>query len=718
MSSTAAGSRARPKSAKNLKTKKDRWTAKERAERGRRPSRRPERDQGFRSERTRDDRPAREDNARPDRFQGDRKSNDRFREDRTRDDRSQGSWSRDDRDRGDRIRNNRDDRPRDDRGRGDRFRDDRFRRDDRSRGDRFRNDDRPRNDRAGDDRRSFDRQRDNRFGDNRSRDDRPRGDRFGDDRRRDDRPRGDRFRDDRPRDDRPRDDRSRENRFGDNRSRRDEAPGDRYGNTRGSRHDRFGDRERPARPVDEADQDLMTWTGPEEAAEADATDSGFAGFGLPEPLLGVLAGAGITSPFPIQAATIPDALAGRDVLGRAQTGSGKTLGFGLPLLARLAGTSSRLPRGLILVPTRELALQVADAVAPLAKAVGLSVTLIAGGMPYGPQRRAFEQGVDVVVATPGRLIDLLDQAICDLSAVEVTVLDEADHMADLGFLPAVTTLLDTVPAGGQRLLFSATLDSGINRLVRTYLSDPVTHQVDSDRASVATMSHHVVHVQPKDKTVLTAELAAREGRTVIFVRTQRAADRIAGQLREAGVTAGALHGGLTQGARTRILAAFKEGRVPALVATDVAARGIHVDDVGLVLQVDPPNGPKEYLHRAGRTARAGGSGAVVTLALPHQRRELDRLTRQAGVSATPVVGESGDAALADATGARTPSGEPISDADYQRLISPPKPPRGAGRSGQRPFRGRQGSGGRKGFGDRRGSGDRRRPRRDDAAALR
>ncbi|NYE71030.1 DEAD/DEAH box helicase [Microlunatus parietis] len=462
----------------------------------------------------------------------------------------------------------------------------------------------------------------------------------------------------------------------------------------------------------------MTWTGPEETAEADATGSGFADFGLPEPLLGVLAGNGIKDPFPIQAATIPDALAGRDVLGRAQTGSGKTLGFGLPLLARLSGTASRLPRGLILVPTRELALQVADAIAPLAKSVGLSVTLIAGGMPYGPQRRAFEQGVDVVVATPGRLIDLLDQAICDLSKIEITVLDEADHMADLGFLPAVTTLLDTVPAGGQRLLFSATLDSGINRLVRTYLSDPATHQVDSDRASVATMSHHVVHVQPKDKTVLTAELAARDGRTVIFVRTQRGADRIAGQLREAGVTAGALHGGLTQGARTRILAAFKEGRIPALVATDVAARGIHVDDVGLVLQVDPPNGPKEYLHRAGRTARAGGSGAVVTLALPHQRRELDRLTRQAGVKATPVIGESGDPALVDATGARTPTGEPISDADYQRLISPPKPPRGAGRTGQRPFRGRQGSGGRKGFGDRRGSGDRRRPRRDDSAALR
>jgi superfamily II DNA/RNA helicase len=452
----------------------------------------------------------------------------------------------------------------------------------------------------------------------------------------------------------------------------------------------------------------MTWAGEEATAiEADATDSGFAGFGLPEPLLGALAGSGITQPFPIQSATIPDALAGRDVLGRAQTGSGKTLGFGLPLLARLSGKKSHLPRGLVVVPTRELAVQVADALAPLARTVGLSVTLVAGGMPYGPQRRAFERGVDVIVATPGRMIDLLDQGACDLTAVEITVLDEADHMADLGFLPDVKTLLDAVPSDGQRLLFSATLDSGVDRLVKTYLTDPVTHQVDSDRASVTTMSHHVVHVQPRDKTVVTAELASREGRTVIFVRTQRGADRIAEQLRAEGVLAGALHGGLSQGARSRILTAFKEGRIPALVATDVAARGIHVDEVGLVLQVDPPAGPKDYLHRAGRTARAGGSGAVVTLVLPHQRRELDRLTRQAGVQAISLAGAPGDQELAAATGARTPSGDPVSEADYQRLISPP-PKRRAGGSGSRPFRGKRSDAARR---PGRSAGSSRRPER-------
>ncbi len=453
----------------------------------------------------------------------------------------------------------------------------------------------------------------------------------------------------------------------------------------------------------------MSWAGEEATAiEGDATDSGFAAFGLPEPLLAALAGGGITKPFPIQSATIPDALAGRDVLGRAQTGSGKTLGFGLPLLARLSGSKSTLPRGLVVVPTRELAVQVADALAPLARTVGLSVTLVAGGMPYGPQRRAFERGVDVVVATPGRMIDLLDQGACDLTAVQTVVLDEADHMADLGFLPDVKTLLDAVPAGGQRLLFSATLDSGVDRLVKTYLSDPVTHQVDSDRASVTTMSHHVVHVQPRDKTVLTAELASREGRTVIFVRTQRAADRIAEQLRAEGVLAGALHGGLSQGARSRILAAFKEGRIPALVATDVAARGIHVDEVGLVLQVDPPAGPKEYLHRAGRTARAGGSGAVVTLVLPHQRRELDRLTRQAGVKAASIAGTPGSSELAEATGSRAPSGAPVSEADYKQLISPPPAKRRGGGSGSRPFRGRRSDSARR---PQRQSGSTRRPDR-------
>jgi len=414
----------------------------------------------------------------------------------------------------------------------------------------------------------------------------------------------------------------------------------------------------------------------------------FAELALPTPLVTALREAGITRPFPIQATAIPDALAGRDVLGRGQTGSGKTLAFGLPMITRLAGNRGAAPRGLVLVPTRELAMQVTDALAPLARVVGLSITLVAGGMPYAPQIRAFERGVDLVVATPGRLIDLLEQGVADLSQVEVAVLDEADHMADLGFLPAVITIMDSVPPRGQRLLFSATLDTAVDRLVRSYLVDPVTHEVDSGQASVGTMDHRVVLVRPEQKVELTAQLAARDGRTIVFVRTQRGADRVAEQLRGAGVTAGALHGGLAQGARTRVLSAFKAGAVPVLVATDVAARGIHVDDVGLVVQVDPPAGPKEYLHRAGRTARAGEQGVVVTLALPHQRREVSRLTGQAGVRVTPAPAGPGDGALAEATGAQVPSGAPVTTAAYERLIAPPASPRrgrltrdGSGRSG-------------------------------------
>ena len=285
-------------------------------------------------------------------------------------------------------------------------------------------------------------------------------------------------------------------------------------------------------------------------------------------------------------------------------------------------------------------MQVLEALNPLARTAGLSTILVAGGMSYTPQLRAFGQGVDIVVATPGRLIDLMDQNAADLSRVEVTVLDEADHMADLGFMPAVTQILDVVPGGGQRMLFSATLDRAIDRLVKQYLDSPVTHEVDGAQASVTTMEHYLLHTAPKDKSILTAEIASRPGRTVVFVRTQRGADRVAEQLRAIGVMAGALHGGLAQGARTRVLEAFKEGQVPVLVATDVAARGIHVDDIGLVLQADPPGGPKEYLHRAGRTARAGGTGVVVTLVLPHQRREITAMTNQAGVRAGTLPAES------------------------------------------------------------------------------
>jgi superfamily II DNA/RNA helicase len=470
------------------------------------------------------------------------------------------------------------------------------------------------------------------------------------------------------------------------------------------RHDRFGAPTEHVEKIDQQELNVSTTTHPERVETTTAAGD-FADLGLPASLVTALRQGGITTPFPIQAATIPDALTGRDVLGRGQTGSGKTLAFGLPMLSRLADGTSRDPRGLVLVPTRELAMQVTDVLTPLARTLGLSVVLVAGGMSYTPQIRAFQRGVDIVVATPGRLIDLMDQTAVDLTRVEVLVLDEADHMADLGFMPAVTQILDTVPAGGQRMLFSATLDGAVDRLVRRYLSNPVTHEVDSSRASVTTMAHHLVYVAPHDKATLTAEIAGRPGRTVVFVRTQRGADRVAEQLRDAGVMAGALHGGLTQGARTRILSVFKEGDLPVLVATDVAARGIHVDEVGLVLQVDPPAGPKEYLHRAGRTARAGGTGVVVTLALPHQRREMTRLTSQAGVKPQSLTGQPGDSALAEVTGAQQPSGVAVSHADYERLIAPPRSNRRP--SGDRGSRGpRSRSGGYEGRRPQRRSYDR------------
>lgn len=466
--------------------------------------------------------------------------------------------------------------------------------------------------------------------------------------------------------------------------------------------------------------DTMSWheaTATPVATTTVAPDAAFASLGLAAPLVGVLASQGIIAPFPVQAATIPDALAGRDVLGRAQTGSGKTLGFGLPMLSRLAdgrfrgARRGRAPRGLVLVPTRELAVQVADVLSPLAQSIELSTTLVAGGMAYGPQLKTFERGVDVVVATPGRLIDLTEQGAVDLSRIEIVVLDEADHMADLGFMPEVTKILDQIPAGGQRLLFSATLDRGVDKLVARYLSDPITHQVDPDQASVATMEHRMLLVRPHDKLAVTAAIANRDprGRCLVFVRTQRGADRLAEQLREQGVTAGALHGGLTQGARSRILAAFKDGTVPVLVATDVAARGIHVDEVELVLQVDPPLGPKEYLHRAGRTARAGEGGIVVSLVLPHQRKTMRRITDQAKVSVPGVEVRPGEDKLAELTGARTPQGRPVDEETYRALIAPPARPsarakKGAGHGGPRRGPARAGSG--KGGAGPKGSGKR------------
>ncbi|MDO4413161.1 DEAD/DEAH box helicase [Cutibacterium sp.] len=401
-------------------------------------------------------------------------------------------------------------------------------------------------------------------------------------------------------------------------------------------------------------------------------EGGFSALGVPDEIVAALAATGITKPFRIQIAAIPDAIAGRDVLGRASTGSGKTLAFGVPLLSRLSAErrEDKRPGALILSPTRELAMQIADVLSPLASSMGLSTILIAGGMSYGPQTRAFKKGVDLVVATPGRLVDLLETGDADLSGITVTVLDEADHMAELGFMEAVGSILDAVPAEGQRLLFSATLDSAVNKLVKRYMHDPVIHEIDSDKGSVATMTHYAFQIKPHEKVGLMCEIANRDGHTIVFARTQRGASRMAEQIREAGVMAGALHGGLTQGARARVLAAFKDGSLPVLVATDVAARGIDVDDVTLVLQVDPPMNSKDYLHRSGRTARAGHDGAVVSLVLPHQRRSMSRLYRQAGVKPVQAQVMIGDEYVAEVAGCRPAEGAPIDEKTYEALVAP------------------------------------------------
>src|SRR3954469_5615562 len=369
------------------------------------------------------------------------------------------------------------------------------------------------------------------------------------------------------------------------------------------------------------------------------TDTTFAALGVPAPLVEVLAASGITAPFPIQVATLPDSLAGRDVLGRGRTGSGKTLAFSLPLVARLSASDSRRtpkrPRALVLVPTRELANQVLAVVEPLARALGMRATTIFGGVGQNPQVQALAAGVDVVIACPGRLEDLIGQGHADLSAVEITVLDEADHMADLGFLPAVKRLLDRTPKGGQRLLFSATLDNGVDVLVKRYLSNPTTHSVDPAVAPVATMTHHVFQVQSADKAEVVRQLASVLGRSVLFTRTKHQAKKLAKQLTAAGVPAVDLHGNLSQNARERNLEAFSSGETRVLCATDIAARGIHVDDVSLVVHVDPPAEHKAYLPRSGRTARAGAGGTVVTVSPPDQAGEVRTLARQAGI--TPEV---------------------------------------------------------------------------------
>jgi len=383
-----------------------------------------------------------------------------------------------------------------------------------------------------------------------------------------------------------------------------------------------------------------------------AAGTGFADLGVPAMLLPVLDGLGAAAPFPIQAATLPATLAGRDVLGRGKTGSGKTIAFAIPLVARLSGgrrTPGR-PRGLVLLPTRELALLVARTVDPLAKAAGLRTVVIFGGVGYGNQTAALRRGVDIVIACPGRLEDLVNQRECDLSGVDVTVLDEADHMADLGFLPVVRRLLRATPRNGQRLLFSATLDNGISVLVNEFLTDPVMHAVDDATSPVAAMEHHIFAVDAADRTAVIREMARGTGRRLLFTRTKHGAKKWAAALTKSGTPAVDLHGNLSQNARERNLAAFSSGAARVLVATDIAARGIHVDDVELVVHLDPPVEHKAYLHRSGRTARAGAAGTVITVMTPDQRDDVRKLMKQAGITAATVRVSPGHPAIAELAG--------------------------------------------------------------------
>jgi superfamily II DNA/RNA helicase len=387
----------------------------------------------------------------------------------------------------------------------------------------------------------------------------------------------------------------------------------------------------------------------------------FSEMALPPQVLRTLTDHGVREPFPIQAATLPDALAGRDVLGRGRTGSGKTLAFGLPLLVRTAGqrAEAKQPLALILVPTRELAQQVTEALAPYADALRLRMAAVVGGMSIGRQTAALREGAEVVVATPGRLHDLIERKACRLGRVRITVLDEADQMCDMGFLPQVTEVLDQVRPDGQRMLFSATLDRDVDQLVSRYLNDPVVHSVDPSAGAVSTSDHHVLVVHGPDRYAVTTEIAARDGRVLLFLDTKHAVDQLTRHLRAGGVHAAALHSGKSQPQRTRTLAQFKDGQVTVLVATNVAARGLHIDDLDLVVNVDPPTDAKDYLHRAGRTARAGESGKVVTLVLSGQRRETSRVMAEAGIEPTVTKVRSGEAELSRITGAKAPSGTPL-----------------------------------------------------------
>jgi superfamily II DNA/RNA helicase len=454
-------------------------------------------------------------------------------------------------------------------------------------------------------------------------------------------------------------------------------------------------------------------TQPAPATPRTSEPIGFAALGVPQVLVDVLARQGIDTAFPIQAATLPDSLAGRDVLGRGRTGSGKTIAFALPLVAALMADGRRTrrshPRALVLLPTRELATQVHATLAPLAEAAGLRAATVFGGVSQQRQVRALESGVDILVACPGRLEDLMRQKHARLDDVMVCVLDEADHMADLGFLPGVRRILDATPSDGQRLLFSATLDNGVDVLVRRYLDAPVTHSVDDDATTEPDIDHHVLTTTAADKPAVVRELASGQGRSVLFMRTKRSARKLARELTEAGIPAVDLHGNLAQNARDRNLAAFRDGNVRVLVATDIAARGIHVDDVNLVVHVDPPEEHKAYTHRSGRTARAGASGVVVTLQTPAQKGDVAQLVRRAGISPTHVSVRPGSPELLTLTG---PRAEWVKPAPAPAASSTPS--RGS-RGGGRGANGGGNGGGKGNGGGRGGSGQGRSRGRSGAA---
>lgn len=429
---------------------------------------------------------------------------------------------------------------------------------------------------------------------------------------------------------------------------------------------------------------------------------------MPANLVDLLDAQGITTPTPIQAATLPDSMAGRDVLGRGRTGSGKTYAFLLPVVTRLAASGARRtpkrPRALILAPTRELVAQIDAALAPLAAAAGLRTRTIFGGVGQNPQVQALKAGVDIVVATPGRLEDLINQRACDLGGVDVTVLDEADHMADLGFLPAVRRLLEQTPKGSQRLLFSATLDNAVNVLVKKFLVNPITHEADSAMSPVSAMEHHVLHVQHEQRVPVLVDLASAPGRTVVFTRTKHGAKALARQLNARGVPTVELHGNLAQNARTRNMDAFHSGKATTLVATDIAARGIHVDDVALVVHADPPAEHKAYLHRSGRTARAGAAGMVITLMTDQQVRDVRDLTRAAGIKPTTTkVHGPGHAILQTlAPGERVLVAGGLPSSPVSGGSSSGGSSRGGGRNRSRGGGGGAGNGGGNGGGGRRG----------------